>query len=346
MKNESNTPLISVVMCTYNTERFIAEAIDSVLSQTYCDFEFIVWDDGSTDNTRELVKTYKDNRIKYYYHENTGLGMALRLACAEAKGKYIARMDSDDICLPERLSKEVDYLEKHPECVLVSSAVYDIDENGIILGRVFPCSDDKVLKGVLKFPSSMISHPMTMMRRDAYEAAGGYIPIKKSQDMLFWSRLAKQGKFYNISEPHGKYRILSTSLDHAENPYSELIRAFLRKMICDEVVLESDVETFNQLYQYSKQFIKKTGQSATYKTSPEERFFYSIKSIIGSKNAEKLIGKVKFLKRSSVVANIAICSAALAIGLPKLQYFFRSKVSNNTVAPGLAQYYNENGQKA
>lgn len=290
MKNESNTPLISVVMCTYNTEKFIAEAIDSVLSQTICDFEFIIWDDGSTDNTREIVESYQDNRIKYYYHENTGLGMALRLACAEATGKYIARMDSDDICLSDRLFKQVEYLEMHPEYVLVSSAVFDIDDKGAILGRVFPCSSDTVLKGVLKYPSSMISHPMAMMRRSAYEKAGGYIPIRKSQDMLFWSRMASQGKFYNISKPLGKYRLLSSSLDHAYNPYTPVIRAFLRKMICDEVVLDSDVDTFNSFYQYSKKYIKKDGKSESkYKKSVEERLYSLICPLLGQNLAEKTI---------------------------------------------------------
>ena len=294
MTKDSNTPLVSVVMCTYNTDRFIAEAIDSVLTQTFRDFEFIIWDDGSTDNTREIVKSFRDNRIKYYYHDNTGLGMALRLACAEARGKYIARMDSDDISLPERFAKEVGFLEKHPDYVLVSSAVYDVDEGGKILGRVFPCSSDKVLKGVLLFPSSMISHPMTMMRREAYEKAGGYIPIRKSQDLLFWSRLAKHGNFYNISEPLGKYRVLSTSLDHSENPYSMILRAFLRKMICDETVLESDVEAYNSLFLYSKRFNnKQSSNSFQYNKGVDERLFSIISLFVGKGLAEKAIVGLK-----------------------------------------------------
>ena len=292
----NNNPLISVVMCTYNTGKYIEEAIESVLAQTLTDFEYIIWDDGSTDNTREIVESFKDVRLRYFYHENTGLGMALRLACAEARGKYIARMDSDDICFPERFIKEVDYLEKHPECVLVSSAVYDIDADGNILGRGFPCSNDKVLKGVLRFSSNMISHPMTMMRKEAYEKAGGYIPIRKSQDTLFWSRMAKQGSFYNISTPLGKYRMLSSSLDHAYNPYTPVIRSFLRKMICDEIVLDTDVEAFNMLYQYSKKYINKDENSRVeYKKTIEERVFLIICPLLGEQLAEKTIVSLKNL---------------------------------------------------
>lgn len=294
MNKQNNQPLISVVMCTYNTEKYIAEAIESVLSQTFRDFEFIIWDDGSTDGTKEIVDSFHDDRIRYFYHENTGLGMALRLACAEANGKYIARMDSDDICLPNRFETELNFLEKNKQYVLVSSAVYNINDNGEVLGRVFPCSDDGVLKGILRVPGCMICHPMVMMRREAYEKAGGYIPVRKSQDSLFWCHLAKQGLFYNISEPLGKYRILSSSLDHAENPYREVIIAFLLKMMKDDKVQAEDVEMFNTLYFYSKPFIKKSTEGKIIHTiTSEERLYNILKTVMGEKLATKLIVGLK-----------------------------------------------------
>ncbi len=278
-------------MCTYNTEKFIAEAVESVLNQTFRDFEFIIWDDGSTDGTKEIVESFNDDRIRYFYHDNTGLGMALRLACAEAHGKYIARMDSDDVCLPERFTKELEFLESHEDYVLVSSDVFDIDEGGRILGRGFTCSDNAVLKGVLHIGGNMISHPMSMMRREAYEKAGGYIPIRKSQDTLFWSRLAKQGKFYNICTPLGKYRLLSSSLDHSENPYKGILKAFLLKMINDEEVLESDVEEYNKLFCYSKNYILnyKNDKKLIYRKSIEERAYSVIRLFVGNRLAEKTI---------------------------------------------------------
>ena len=87
-----NKPLVSVVLCTYNDELYISQTIESVLCQTYTNFEFIIWDDGSTDGTASIIKSYKDQRIKYFYHINTGIGEAAGLACQQAQGKYIARL--------------------------------------------------------------------------------------------------------------------------------------------------------------------------------------------------------------------------------------------------------------
>ena len=120
---DTKAPLLSVVLCTYNDERYIAKTINSVLSQSLSDFEFIIWNDGSTDRTEEIIKSFADKRIKYYFHSNTGLGTALALACKEARGKYIARIDGDDLCLPYRFEKEIGFLDSHPDYVLVSSSV-------------------------------------------------------------------------------------------------------------------------------------------------------------------------------------------------------------------------------
>lgn len=284
-----NIPTISVVMCTYNTDKYISKAIESVLTQSFRDFEFIIWDDGSTDKTKEIVETFNDKRIRYIYHENTGLGMALKLACAEAKGKYIARMDSDDICLPERFSTELDFLEKHPEYVLVSSSVHYINEEGEILGRSFACSDDNVLKNILPI-SNMIVHPMVMMRRNAYERAGGYVPISKSQDRVFWSRLAKQGMFYNIMSPLGYYRILQDSLSHYHNPYNNMLYELRRKMILDDIILESDVRWYNDLYRYSKPYTIKTEREVVKRRKTnEERLYFVLRLMIGQLMSEKII---------------------------------------------------------
>ena len=287
------TPTVSVIMCTYNAERYISEAIESILAQTYTDFEFIIWDDGSTDNTKTIVESFNDERIRYFYHENTGLGMALKLACAQAKGKYIARMDSDDICFPQRFEKQVGFLNTHEQHVLVSSSVYYIDQEGDILGRTFACSDDKVLKNILTTATTMIVHPMTMMRKQAYIKAGGYQPVKKNEDLILWSRLARYGKFHNISEPLGKYRLLPTSLDHAHNPYENIIKAFCVKIIKDQNIQLEDIEQFNNLYQYSKKDIQKS--QLQYKKTKQEIIYNLLAKIIKKEYAEKLIINTKNL---------------------------------------------------
>lgn len=285
-----NKPLVSVVMSCYNGEKYIGQTIESVLSQTYTNFEFIIWDDGSTDSSKDIVESYKDERIRYFYHENTGLGMALRLACEQAKGKYIARMDADDISLPERFEKEVDFLERHQECVLVSSAVRYIDKDGNELGRTFPCTDDAILKKSLLF-SSMIVHPMVMMRREGYEKAGGYIPVKVFEDRIFWSRLAKYGKFSNITQVLGKYRLLNLSISHIHSPYSSILYDFRTKMIKDDVISSSDVELYNAIYTISrKSHVSGTKVEQKYK----KRFGDQLFELLGGGHwAERLISKLK-----------------------------------------------------
>ena len=284
-------PLVSVVMSTYNTEKYIADAINSILAQTFTNFEFIIWDDGSTDDTRDIVESFKDERIKYYYHENTGLGMALRLACEKSTGKYIARMDSDDISLPNRFEKEIAFLESNPDYVLVSSAVYYVDEKGTVIGRSFPYTDSKILIAT----RTMTVHPMAIMRRDSYVKAGGYLPIRFMEDDLFWSKLSKQGKFANITEPLGKYRLLQSSLGHNRSKYDSVLKEFRNKMAKDDVVLDSDIELYNNLYLYSKQF-KETiqdKQMSRRKVTSEERVFEIICRVFGDRGAEKVICGLK-----------------------------------------------------
>ena len=117
----SSQPVISVILPVYNAERFLREAIDSVLKQTFVDFEFIILNDGSTDKTEDIILSYKDPRIRYVKNEkNLKLIKTLNKGVDMARGKYIARMDADDISLPERFEKEVAYLEAHPDVAVVS----------------------------------------------------------------------------------------------------------------------------------------------------------------------------------------------------------------------------------
>ena len=288
-------PLVSVVLCTYNDEKFIAETIKSVLNQTYTNFEFILWNDGSTDNTENVIKSFDDPRIRYFHHENTGLSPALQMACSQAKGEFIARIDGDDLCLPDRLEKEVAFLQLHPDHVLVSSAVYYIDEENNELGRMFPCTLSKIIQKTLSI-ACLIVHPMVMMRREAYEKAGGYLNVAGVEDRIFWSRLIKQGKFGNIATPLGKYRLLNSSLSHRHNPYDQIIYEFCNKLVNDEEISSSDIDMYNTLYRYSKQFVKPSGQSLSKrKKSMEEHVYSFLRHLIGKKLAEKAVTGLKNL---------------------------------------------------
>ena len=126
--------LISVVMSNYNTPiNYLKESIDSVLNQTYSNFEFIIIDDGSTDDSLKFIKSYDDPRIKLIVNEeNIGLTKSLNKGLKAAQGEFIARMDSDDICYPERFEKQIEYMRKHPDTTVCGTWPNILDENGNI----------------------------------------------------------------------------------------------------------------------------------------------------------------------------------------------------------------------
>ena len=242
-------PKISVVMSAFNAEKYIALSIESILNQSFRDFEFIIWNDGSTDGTEEIVLSYKDDRIKYFSNINTGTGEASRLACLKARGKYIARMDADDISYPDRLMKEYEYMESHPKCVVVSSAVDYIDEDGEFIGTTLPYTWSKILH-----TGFMINNPASMFRRDAYLKTGGYFNILGAEDANLWTRMVKYGDFHNIMHPLIKYRIVTGSMSHflGDDRYLKILNVFREKLACNDELLEDDLSLHNEIFRLYK----------------------------------------------------------------------------------------------
>src|SRR5262245_2206009 len=168
----SASPLVSVVMPVYNGERFVLEAVRSILAQTLRDFELLVVDDGSTDRTAELlaVEQARDERlIVHRLPSNVGFRTALNAGCALARGELIARMDADDISLPTRLARQVEFLRQHPDVAVVGAAIQVIDGNGV-RGRFksYPVQPGLAAWSMLFFSS--LAHPAVILRRDALEA--------------------------------------------------------------------------------------------------------------------------------------------------------------------------------
>ena len=130
-------PLISVVMSVYNGEKYLKRSIDSILNQTFKDFEFIIINDGSTDKSLEIIKSYDDDRIVLIDQENKGLTKSLNIGIKTASGKYIARQDADDVSLPDRLKKQVDFLEVREDVVLLGCRAYEVIGEKRILSRYF-----------------------------------------------------------------------------------------------------------------------------------------------------------------------------------------------------------------
>lgn len=285
-------PLVSVVMCCYNAEKYIAETIESVLNQTFADFEFIIWNDGSNDRTEQIIKTYKDNRIRYFYHENVGLGEALYLACQEVKAEYIARIDADDICLLNRLEVQINFLRSHPQYVLVSSSVYYIDEEGTVIGRSFPYTCNSVLKKKLLI-GNPISHPASMFTRNAYLKTGGYVGALGGEDRILFARMSKYGKIKNLANPLLKYRIIYSSLSHRQHgsPYSNILEEFRKKIINDDSAQLEDLVLHNKIYNLRK--LEKCTAAEIYSKRNEEYCFSIFKIVFGKKCAQSIILIVK-----------------------------------------------------
>jgi glycosyltransferase involved in cell wall biosynthesis len=201
----SSVPRVSVVLAVYNTERYVREAIDSILGQTFEDFEFIIVNDGSTDGTTDILLSYEDPRIVLLRNEqNSGVTRALNRGLARARGEYIARMDPDDFSMPERLEKLVAYLDAHPAVGLVGAWSEWTDEQ---LERLFvlkPPTDSPLIKWTLLFRNSFV-HPSVMYRRSLIERLGGY-GTDYALDRDLWTRLIPETEMANLPEILHKWR--------------------------------------------------------------------------------------------------------------------------------------------
>lgn len=204
-------PAISVAMSVYNGERFLREAIDSVLAQTFADFEFLILDDGSGDATPEILREYaaRDSRIHPIIRENRGLIASLNQLVDEARAPIVARMDADDICHPERFSMQLAFLDAHPDYGVVGSWSEDIDEQGRTLemkGSGHPLDHQAFLQAI-GTGGQLICHPAAMFRREIVLSVGGYhAAFRHCEDFDLWLRLASVTKLGNLPERLIRYR--------------------------------------------------------------------------------------------------------------------------------------------
>lgn len=198
-------PKVSVIMGIFNVANTLSEALDSLLCQTYQDFEIILCDDGSTDNTLAVAQSYQDQYpekiVLLQNKKNTGLNFTLNKCLEAATGKYIARMDGDDLCSPTRFEKQVAFLDSHPGIAIVSTAMTHFDENG-----TYRVSRLKEYPEKLDFvKENPFCHAPVMIWAEAYRAVGGYTVDKRMlrvEDVNLWFKLYAAGyKGHNIQEP-------------------------------------------------------------------------------------------------------------------------------------------------
>lgn len=230
-------PEISVIMCVYNTnEKYLREAIESILSQSFADFELIIVNDGSEPYVRDVILSYRDNRIKYYENKtNLGIVASSNLAIEKALGKYIAKMDSDDIAHTQRLQIQYEYMENHTDTGVVGAVAQFINsrENSpappwinLKYPHVFTSKD---IENANLFDYCSMCNSSAFMRRDLFEKFGKYSPSDSyCEDFAFWLRLIGKTKIENIPKVLVYYRYHDNNATLLHKTRNEIKSEFLR----------------------------------------------------------------------------------------------------------------------
>lgn len=206
---------VTVLMPVYNGERYLASALESVLGQTFAQFQLLVIDDGSTDNSLKILRRYArhDVRLKIVSRENRGLVATLNEGLETARGEFVARMDADDIALPRRLEMQVAHMEAHDDVVCLGGYYELIDYLGRYLTTMMPPHDHAALEAQLLAGHTPICHPSAMMRRAVAIGAGGYDPkMMLAEDLDLWLRLGEVGNLAVLPAPVVQYRLHGKSV--------------------------------------------------------------------------------------------------------------------------------------
>ena len=202
-------PTVSVVMPVRNAGHFLLDTLASVFGQTFADFEFVVVDDGSTDDTAAILAAETDPRLRVVTQQNAGLVASMNRAVLLARGKYVARMDADDRCEPDRLARQVAFLDAHPEVAIVGGAISTMDQDGVQLAPkvLFPATHEQIWAAVGKRPWVMC-HPTVMFRRQLAIDAGLYLPwFEYAEDTEFIARMMTVGRAANLPDVLLHYRL-------------------------------------------------------------------------------------------------------------------------------------------
>ncbi len=211
------TPRVSIAMTVYNAGRYFEPAVRSLLDQTYGDFELVIVNDGSTDGSGGLADTWaqRDTRVRVIHQDNGGIAAAANRACAACEGEFLARMDSDDVALPNRLERQVAFLDDpaNAEVVAVGGSVIFIDSEGRELTTIHNPTDDASIQAALLKGHCSIWQTGVMMRMDAKRQVGDYNPeVSSAEDHDLWLRLGEVGRLANVPEPLMQYRLHASSV--------------------------------------------------------------------------------------------------------------------------------------
>lgn len=222
-------PTVSVIMAVHNGERWLGEALESLVTQTYRDFDILVADDGSTDGTLALLQHFDHEHLPslhwYHWESQRGLATSLNVLIRNANTPFLARMDADDLSHPSRLAKQVAFLLAFPEVGLLGTGATTIDEEGHVIEEYRPPVTDAEIRRALKTRNPFV-HASVMMRRDVVEAVGGYDEsFTVAQDYDLWARLATVTQLANLREPLVSRRLHAAGHGQASGLRADRLRA-------------------------------------------------------------------------------------------------------------------------
>lgn len=292
MKN----PKVTVLMSVYNGEKYLNESIDSMLGQTFKDFEFLIINDGSTDKTAEILKSYNDPRIRIINNEkNIGLTKSLNKGLRLTRGEYIARQDADDISMPERLEKEVEFLEMHQDYAVVGTFTKIINENSEILSFLERPIEDLKIKEFFK-KDNCIVHGSSMIRKACLLDVGFYNELMiRSQDYELWLRLSKKYRLANIDKYLYMWR------KHDDNIEAKFIGE--QKIFVILAMVKHDVLNVRQATRWFINIIAERNQILRFK--PLSFIFLFISFITFNKinlsNVLKIIYRIRFANKINTI---------------------------------------------
>lgn len=307
----SNFPLVSVIIPCYNAEKYVESAVRSIMTQTYKNLEIIVTDDCSTDNTFSILEKLadEDNRIKLFKNEtNLKIVKTLNKMVQLANGKYIARMDADDISLPNRIEKQVEFLEKNSDIAFCGTNAWHINENGKKIGfSCLPRTNDEINK--FKFYACPFYHPAVMVRSEVYKENFYDENFLYAEDYELWIRLLENYKGYNLKNRLIFYRIFfaQTSKRLSNEQQTKSVEIFVKYNLKETQILrtEEKLNAFLKLEKYEK-----------------KEFEYFVKNLFSSNSICDLVLFMKLCKVKFFFFSFWTIREIFALA----RYIFQSKV--------------------
>jgi glycosyltransferase involved in cell wall biosynthesis len=321
---QSKNPLVSVVIPAFNAERYVSEAIDSILTQTLTDFELIVVDDGSIDNTPSVLADYatRDNRIVVRRLTNSGVATSMNVGCELARGKYIARMDADDRCEARRLALQVDLLERRPDIAICGTGMFALEAGKQIALR-FP-TDPDIAKSTLPFQLS-VAGASIMFSRDWYLSCGVKhdSTVGATDDYLFIVECSTHSRFMSLSQPLYFYRTHQEQVTRRESDKQQKFTRQIRLLQLNRLGLEpteEELNTHEAISDWRLQGDEKTIDAA-HNWLIKMKVANSIRSLYPEPAFSSVLGNYWF----------ALCLRHSALGLRIYRQFSKSPLSRKTL---------------